>query len=174
MKRPTTTGCSKRPTSSTKKYAWTIPLALPVTAELAEDAQAGPESRADKPAGEIVATLDISDVFAWDKPQYIKSVYLTERTDHPGADMVLKAMPTRRISIGGKIRVLPQPKNAKFGKYVLSPARSAQAAGRARAGTGSSPSRPATRCTGPTNTPWCTGWRSCCATGTTPARASIR
>ncbi len=38
-----------------------------------------------------------------------------------------------------------------------------------RAGTASSPSRPAIRCTAPTNTPWSTAWKRCCAPGTTPA-----
>ncbi len=68
-----------------------------------------------------MATLDITDIFEWDKPRYLKSVYLTERTDHPGADMVLKGDADKTHLLGGKIRVLPQPKNPKFGKYVLSP-----------------------------------------------------
>jgi len=51
----------------------------------------------------------------------VKSVYGTERTDHPGADMVLKGDADKTHLIGGTIRVLPQPKNPKFGKYVLSP-----------------------------------------------------
>src|SRR6516225_8717244 len=68
-----------------KKYAWTIPLALPVTAELARSLKAGQKVALTNPAGEIVATLTISDVFPWNKPKYIKSVYLTDRTDHPGA-----------------------------------------------------------------------------------------
>ncbi len=41
-------------------------------------------------AGEIVATLDISDVFPWDKQKYLSSVYLTDNNEHPGGDMVLK------------------------------------------------------------------------------------
>jgi sulfate adenylyltransferase len=104
-----------------KKYAWTIPLALPVTAEQARSLKAGQKVALTNPAGEIVATLEISDVFAWDKPKYIKSVYLTERTDHPGADMVLVNDADKTHLVGGEIRALPQPKNAKFGKYVLSP-----------------------------------------------------
>lgn len=104
-----------------KKYAWTIPLALPVTTDLAKSLKAGQKVALTSPAGEVVATLDISDVFPWDKPKYIKSVYLTERTDHPGADMVLVNDADKTHLIGGEIRALPQPKNAKFGKYVLSP-----------------------------------------------------
>ncbi len=104
-----------------KLYAWTIPLSLPVTAEVAATLQKGQTVALTNSAGEVVATLDISDVFEWDKPRYIKSVYLTERTDHPGADMVLKGDADKSHLIGGTIRVLPQPKNSQFGKYVLSP-----------------------------------------------------
>ena len=35
--------------------------------------------------------------------------------------MVLKQDADRTHLVGGKIRVLPQPKHPKFGKYVLSP-----------------------------------------------------
>jgi sulfate adenylyltransferase len=104
-----------------KLYAWTIPLSLPVTAELAAKLKAGQRVALTNSAGKVVATLDISDVFEWDKPRYLKSVYLTERTDHPGADMVLKQDADKTHLVGGKIRVLPQPKNPRFGKYVLSP-----------------------------------------------------
>jgi len=104
-----------------KRYAWTIPLSLPVTAELAGRLSAGQRVALTNTAGEVVATLDVSDVFLWDKPKYIKCVYLTERTDHPGADMVLKGDADKTHLVGGTISVLPQPKNPKFGKYVLSP-----------------------------------------------------
>src|SRR5690606_29577190 len=63
-----------------KLYAWTIPLALPVTAEVAATLKAGQKVALVNSAGTVVATLDISDVFEWDKPRYVKSVYLTERT----------------------------------------------------------------------------------------------
>ena len=70
---------------------------------------------------QVVATLDISDVFAWDKQQYLSRVYLTERTDHPGGDMVLKQDADKTHLLGGSIQVLPQPKHPRFGKYVLTP-----------------------------------------------------
>ena len=44
-------------------------------------------------------------------------------------------------------------------------ARGPPAVGRQRAGSGSWPSRPATRCTAPTNTPWSTAWRRCLRAG---------
>ncbi len=104
-----------------KVYAWTIPIALPVTAALAGQLKPGQTVALTNTAGTIVGTLAISDVFEWDKPRYLKSVYLTERTDHPGADMVLKGDADKTHLLGGTIRALPQPKNPKFGKYVLSP-----------------------------------------------------
>ncbi len=104
-----------------KKYAWTIPLSLPVTSELAASLSAGQKVALTNPDDDIVATLDVTDVFEWDKPRYLKSVYLTERTDHPGADMVLKGDADKTHLIGGEIRVLPQPKNPAFGQYVMTP-----------------------------------------------------
>ncbi len=104
-----------------KLYAWTIPLSLPVTAALAAEIKTGDEVAIVNSADEIVAVLTVSDVFAWDKMRYLKSVYLTDRTDHPGADMVLKQDADKTHLLGGEIRVFPQPKNADFGKYVLTP-----------------------------------------------------
>ncbi len=104
-----------------KKYAWTIPLAFPVTEAVSKELSIGQRVALTNPAGEVVATLDIGDIFPWDKPRYIKSVYLTDRTDHAGADMVLVNDADKTHLLGGTIRALPQPKNAKFGKYVLTP-----------------------------------------------------
>jgi sulfate adenylyltransferase len=104
-----------------KLYAWTIPIALPVTAELAARLKAGQEVALVNSAGEVVAALELNDIYPWDKSHYLKSVYLTDRTDHPGGDMVLKGDADKTHLLGGTIRVLPQPKHPRFGKYVLSP-----------------------------------------------------
>ncbi|REK10815.1 MAG: sulfate adenylyltransferase [Planctomycetota bacterium] len=104
-----------------KLYAWTIPLALPVTAEMAGSLKPGQTVALTNSAGDVVATLAISDVYEWDKPRYLKSVYLTDRFDHPGADMALKGDEDCTHLLGGSIRVLPQPKHPQFGKYVLTP-----------------------------------------------------
>lgn len=104
-----------------EKYAWTIPIAFPVTAEVAGTLSAGEKVALTNPAGEVVATLQLNDVYEWDKQKYISSVYLTDRTDHPGADMVLVGDADKTHLIGGEIQALPQPKNANFGQYVLTP-----------------------------------------------------
>jgi sulfate adenylyltransferase len=104
-----------------KRYAWTIPLAFPVTGTLAGQIAKGEKVALVSSRGDVVATVEVSDVFAWDKAKYLRSVYGTERTDHPGADMVLKGDAEATHLIGGRIEVLPQPKHPVFGKYVLSP-----------------------------------------------------
>ena len=71
--------------------------------------------------GRVVATLDVTDVFPWDKRKYLRKVYLTDRTDHPGADMVLVGDADKTHLLGGTIHVLPQPKHPRLGKYVLPP-----------------------------------------------------
>jgi sulfate adenylyltransferase len=108
--------------SNGKSYAWTIPISLPVSAAVAGGITAGQKVALTSSAGDIVATLEVSDVFEWDKPRYLKSVYGTDRDDHPGADMVLKNDAANTHLLGGEIRALPQPKNPAFGDSVLSPA----------------------------------------------------
>ena len=104
-----------------KRYAWTIPISLPVSPNLAKLLSIGQKIALENTSGEIVAVLDISDIFEWDKTKYLQRVYLTDRIDHPGADMVLNGDADKTHLIGGEIQVLPQPKNPHFGQYVLSP-----------------------------------------------------
>src|SRR4030095_5058588 len=101
-------------------YAWSIPISIPVTRELAARIRPG-ETVALTNGSSVVATLTVSDVFEWDKRHYLERVYGATRTDHPGADMVLKGDADKTHLLGGTIRVRPQPKHPKFGKYVLSP-----------------------------------------------------
>lgn len=104
-----------------KKYAWTIPLAFPVTAELAGQLSAGQTVALTSPAGEIVGTVELTDVYEWDKTKYIQSVYQTERTDHAGADMVLKGDADNTHLIGGKLQALPQEETRAFAHTVKTP-----------------------------------------------------
>jgi len=102
-------------------YAWTIPVAFPVTRELAAKIARGQTVALVNGAGAVVALLSVSDVFAWDKQKYLRSVYQTERTDHPGGDMVLKGDADKTHLLGGTLRVFPQPKHPQLGKHVRSP-----------------------------------------------------
>jgi sulfate adenylyltransferase len=102
-----------------RKYAWTIPLAFPVDEAQARRLQTGTTYPLTNERGEFVGTLEVQDVFAWDKKKYNTSVYGTPREDHPGA-RIANSDP-RTYLVGGSVQVLPQPKNPHFGDLVLSP-----------------------------------------------------
>jgi sulfate adenylyltransferase len=102
-----------------KNYAWTIPIAFPVTDDEAKAIKVGQTVALTNSAGAVVGTLDVKDVYPFDKTKYLTSVYATERTDHPGGKMVLSD--PRSTLVGGDVRVLPQPKHPEYGDVVLSP-----------------------------------------------------
>ena len=102
-----------------KRYAWTIPISFPVDQATAKTLKTGETVALANSRDEVVGTLQVRDVFPWDKPRYIKGVYGTERTDHPGGRMTLSD--PRDMLLGGEVRVLPQPRHPEFGQYVLPP-----------------------------------------------------
>ncbi|HEY1858784.1 MAG TPA: hypothetical protein VGG61_00405 [Gemmataceae bacterium] len=102
-----------------KPYAWTIPLSFPVDKATASSLKAGQTVALVNSRDELVGDLALQDIFPFDKAAYIKSVYATERVDHPGGRMVMSD--PRELLLGGNVRVLPQPKHPAYGKYILSP-----------------------------------------------------
>ncbi len=102
-----------------KKYAWSIPLSFPVDRTLAGSLKAGETVALVNGRDEVVGTLLVQDVFPFDRARYVKGVYGTERTDHPGGRMVMEEK--RELLLGGAVRVLPQPKHPEYGKFVLTP-----------------------------------------------------
>ena len=102
-----------------KPYAWTIPLSFPVEKALADSLKTGETVALAAVNDQVVGTLKISDIFPWDKAKYVKSVYGTERIDHPGGRMA--TADPRDMLLGGEIRVLPQPQHPEYGAHVLSP-----------------------------------------------------
>ena len=102
-----------------KAYAWTIPISFPVEQSIANALKKGQTVALVNSRDEIVGSLVINDIFPFDKPRYIKSVYGTGRTDHPGGHMVMND--PREMLVGGEVRVLPPPKHPEHGQFILSP-----------------------------------------------------
>ena len=102
-----------------KRYAWTIPLSLPVTDEEAGTVTRGGSVAVVNASDEIIGIVEDAEVFAWDKGKYVESIYGTDRMDHPGGSMV--ESDTREMLLGGRIRTLPQPVSADYGEFMLSP-----------------------------------------------------
>lgn len=102
-----------------KRYAWTIPMSLPVTDAEASHLKVGQRAALVNSAGEVVGALTVSSVFDWDKAKYVEKVYRTTRMDHPGAEIVMNDARTKLV--GGSIEVLPMPAHPEFGQWVMTP-----------------------------------------------------
>jgi sulfate adenylyltransferase len=102
-----------------RRYAWTIPLALPVADDERRELSRGGSAAVWTETGAVVAIVDELEVFAWDKPLYLRQVYRTPRSDHPGGRQI--EQDPRGYLVGGSLRALPQPQHPEYGEYMLSP-----------------------------------------------------
>jgi len=105
--------------SDGEPYAWGIPLSLPITDAEAAALSRGGSAALENESGALVARLDEIEVFDWDKPAYLKGVYGTDRSDHPGGAQVMDDERTQLL--GGRIRALPQRHHEAYGEYMFSP-----------------------------------------------------
>ncbi len=101
------------------KYAWTIPMALPVTEAEAAALRPGKSAALVNSSGEVFGTIAVSSVFGWNKQRYVEKVYGTSRLDHPGAAIATDDV--RSTLVGGEISVLPAARNLEYGDLLLSP-----------------------------------------------------
>jgi sulfate adenylyltransferase len=101
------------------RYAWAIPISLPLTDQEASQLEAGGACSVQTEEGEFVAIIEDLEVFDWDKAAYLESVYGTARVDHPGGRIVDNDDRTQLI--GGEIRTLPQKANRDYAEFMLSP-----------------------------------------------------
>ena len=102
-----------------RRWAWTIPLSFPLADDEARALTPGAAVAIRSEEGEIVAVVEDLEIFAWDKQKYVKSVYGTDRFDHPGGRAV-ESDPRTKL-LGGSLRALPQPRHPEYGQYMLSP-----------------------------------------------------
>lgn len=105
-----------------KKWAWAIPICLPVTAEEARSAPEGAKvALFSESQSKVFGILTVSSLFEWDKAAFIKSVYGTERVDHPGARLWMND--DRSTFLGGEISVLPYDDPREFKDGIFSPSK---------------------------------------------------
>lgn len=105
--------------SNGERYAWGIPLALPVTDEEAAALKLGTPTALIDPDGNVVGILEPTSLFEWDKARFVEKTYRTTRVDHPGAAIATGDARTKLV--GGPIRALPAPKHPAYGNLVLTP-----------------------------------------------------
>ena len=101
-----------------KKWAWTIPIVLPVTDAEAAACEVGKKVGL-RFAGEVFGELVVQSVFDWDKDEFVTKVYGTERKDHPGAR--LWTGDPRTKCVGGEIMLASYKDERPFAARVMSP-----------------------------------------------------
>ncbi len=102
-----------------KKWAWTIPIMLPVSDEDAAKCKVGDEVALSF-EGTVFGKLTVESAFDWDKDRFIQKVYRTERKDHPGARLWTEDGRTKLV--GGTITLAPFADARRFAGRVMGPA----------------------------------------------------
>jgi len=121
-------------------YAWTIPWRCRLPAAWPKQLGPGKEVALVNSAGEIVGHTSDHSVFPLGQDE-VSQVGLPHRIAPtiPAATWCSKGMPTSRTCWADRFRVLPQPKDPRFGKLRAHAARSPPPAGKQKAGSGWSP-----------------------------------
>lgn len=101
-----------------RRYAWTAPIAFPATDDEAKHLRVG-RSAALSHDGALIAVIHVSSVFDWDKAKHVERFYGTNRTDHPGAQIIVQD--PRSKLVGGEIWALPQQIDPEYAEFILSP-----------------------------------------------------
>jgi len=109
----------ERVVSREKSYAWTIPIAFPAADDEVKSLSGKKEALITDHAGNPVGLLEIEDIYDFDKKVYLESVYGTERTDHPGARIVLTD--ERKKLVGGDVWVFPEVYGEMSASHQLHP-----------------------------------------------------
>ncbi len=130
---------------------WPIPITLSTDKATADGIKTGADvALVDSESGEIMATMKVTEKYTIDKAHECMMVYKTTDLEHPGVKMVMEQ---GEVNLAGPVKVLSQggfPRRIR--RPIPDPGRDPRHVRRRRAGPRSPPSRPATRCTAPTNT----------------------
>ena len=110
----------ERIVSGGKPYAWTIPISFPATDNEKRHLSGRKEAIVTSSQGGPIGLLEIEDIYDFNKRAYLESVYGTDRTDHPGARMVLADK--RKTLVGGNIWVFPETYGEMSTSHQLYPA----------------------------------------------------
>ncbi|MFA5173416.1 MAG: sulfate adenylyltransferase [Candidatus Paceibacterota bacterium] len=96
---------------------WTIPIILDISEEQSKNIFLGQEIALTNKHQEIVALLNVKDIFRLDKENFIRKLYGTENPEHPGVKWAKNIKP---IIIGGKINLI-KTRDSETKEYELTP-----------------------------------------------------
>jgi len=98
---------------------WSIPVTLAVTPEQAQPLKPGSEVALTDENGTLLALLNVSETYAYDKQVEAQNVYGTTDGEHPGV-AAMYAQP--EIYVAGDVDVLELPAHSEFPERYLTPA----------------------------------------------------
>jgi len=99
--------------------AWSIPITLSVSEEVAEPLKEGSWVRLDSPTGEFVGILELTQKYRYNKAHEAVNVYRTDEEKHPGVAVVYNSGP---INLAGPVWLLERKPHPQFPKYQIDPA----------------------------------------------------
>ena len=98
---------------------WTMPITLDITREAAAALRGGDELALVEPGGAPLATIQIEDVFEYDREREAERVYRTTDAAHPGVAALYEQ---GDLLAGGRVTLFRRPANRDFLQYRLDPA----------------------------------------------------
>jgi len=103
---------------------WPIPMTIAISEEEKGALKEGKEAAIISETGDILAILDIKEIYTYDVELEAEAVYRTKDLKHPGVAALHKR---GKVYVGGDITILEVPKHATFLPYRLTPTQTRKA-----------------------------------------------
>lgn len=97
--------------------AWTMPIVLDISQQYYAEISKHKYLTLSAEDGKIIAVMTVSDIYKYDRNNFVKKVYGTLDRTHPG---VVRVMSMGEYLVGGKIKLIDMP-NYVFKHYTLTP-----------------------------------------------------
>ena len=98
---------------------WSIPVTLSVSKDTAASLKSAPSIALEDPSGRIVATMEATERFGYDKRAEASQVYRTTDEAHPG---VARVYAQGDVLLGGPVTLLERPSDEPFAAFRRDPA----------------------------------------------------
>lgn len=103
---------------------WSIPITLPVSAELADTLEIGETIGLEDADGTLVGILDLEEKYSYDKRREVEQVYRTSDEKHPGVRVIYEQ---GDVYLAGPVLLLERRPHPLFASRQLDPAQSRRA-----------------------------------------------
>jgi sulfate adenylyltransferase len=100
---------------------WSIPVTLPVSAELAASLKIGQQVALYSSTGQLLGSLELTEKFDYDKTQEAELVYRTTEVQHPGVKVLYTQGP---VYLAGPVTLLCRDPHPLFPAYQIDPVES--------------------------------------------------